>query len=114
MLGQIDKLSGTIVTNPAAKDAVMKVLVGANEGWDSHVMRVFELQVGGYTPKHAHDWPHINVVLEGKGTLFLNGQENPVETGAYAYIPNGELHQFKNAGNTPFKFICIVPKEGHK
>jgi quercetin dioxygenase-like cupin family protein len=114
MLGKIDKVSGTPVTNPAAKDALMKVLVGANEGWDDHVMRVFELEVGGYTPKHAHDWPHINVVLEGEGTLFLNGQENPVEYGAYAYIPGGELHQFKNAGNTTFKFICIVPKEGHK
>ena len=114
MLGKINEVSGTLVTNPLAKDALMKVLVGPSEGWGDHVMRVFELQPGGYTPKHAHDWPHINVVLEGKGTLFINGIENPVEAGAYAYIPNNELHQFKNAGDKPFKFICIVPKDGHK
>lgn len=114
MLGQINKVVGAVVTNPAAKDTLMKVLVGPNEGWDSHAMRVFEIQVGGYTPKHTHDWPHINVVLEGKGTLFLDGIENLVESGAYAYIPSGALHQFKNTGDQTFKFICIVPKEGHK
>lgn len=114
MLGQIKNITGTPVANPQAKDALVKVLVGSAQGWGDHVMRVFELQPGGYTPKHAHDWPHINVVLEGHGTLFLEGKENPVEAGAYAYIPNNELHQFKNVGNTVFKFICIVPKDGHK
>jgi len=114
MLGQINDLISKPVLNPDAKDASVKVLVGSNEGWDDHVMRVFELQVGGYTPKHTHDWPHINLVLEGSGILFLNGIENKVEAGAYAYIPSNELHQFKNSGNQVFRFICIVPKEGHK
>jgi len=114
MLGKIKDIPAKAVTNPLAKDALMSVLVGPQEGWDSHVMRVFELAPEGFTPKHAHDWPHINVILEGKGTLFLNGVENSVEAGAYAFVPGGELHQFKNAGDKPFKFICIVPKEGHK
>lgn len=114
MIGKLEQLTGTPVTNPLAKDALMKVLVGPNEGWSDHVMRVFELQPGGFTPKHSHDWPHINFILKGEGTLFLNGVENPVSAGSYAYVPGNELHQFKNAGNEPFMFICIVPKEGHK
>jgi quercetin dioxygenase-like cupin family protein len=113
MLNQLKDTLGKPVLNPDAKDASMKVLVGSSEGWD-HVMRVFELEVGGYTPKHAHDWPHINYVLEGSGVLFLNGVENKVEAGSYAYIPSNELHQFKNVGDKVFKFICIVPSENHK
>lgn len=114
MLGQLNTLTGNPITNPLAKDAMIKVLVGPNEGWQDHVMRVIELQKDGFTPKHAHAWPHINLVLEGTGILFLNGVENQVQAGAYAFIPGGELHQFKNAGDSAFKFVCIVPKEGHQ
>jgi len=114
MLGQLNTVIGNPITNPLAKDAMIKVLVGPSEGWQDHVMRVIELQKDGYTPKHTHAWPHINLVLEGTGILYLNGVENEVQAGAYAYIPGGELHQFKNAGDRPFKFVCIVPKEGHQ
>lgn len=102
------------VNNPNAKDASMKVLIGAAEGWDSHVMRQLELEPGGYSPKHSHPWPHINYVLEGEGTLFASDVEQPIKKGSIAYIPAGELHQFKNAGPAKLVFICIVPKEGHQ
>jgi quercetin dioxygenase-like cupin family protein len=76
-------------------------------------MRVFELEPGGFTPRHQHPWPHINYVVQGNGTLYLNGQENPIEAGSYAYVPGNELHQFQNTSNEVLKFICIVPSEGH-
>ena len=41
------------------------------------------------------------------------GKENPIETGSYAYVPAGSLHQYKNKGYGTLRFICIVPKEGH-
>jgi len=102
------------VTHPDALKAAMKTLMGPSEGWDGHVMRIIELEEGGYSPKHTHPWPHINYMIEGKGVLFLNGAETEVEAGSFAYVPAGELHQFKNTGNTMFRFICIVPEEGHK
>lgn len=113
-LGHIDDLMGTVIDNPEVKDAMMKVLVGPSEGWEGHYMRVFELGAGGFTPKHTHPWPHINYIIEGEGTLFLNGKENPIKAGAFAYVPSDELHQFKNTSDKPLKFICIVPEEGHK
>ena len=104
----------TIILNPAVvKDASMKALVGPEEGWDSHIMRVVEVEKGGYTPKHAHPWPHINYVLEGHGEIEIDGVITPVTKGSYAFIPGNTLHQFRNAGHDTFKFICIVPKEGH-
>lgn len=100
--------------NPEAKGASMKAIVSPEEGWEGHVMRVLELEEGGYSPKHNHPWPHINYMLEGEGVLFLDGEEHKVKKGSYAYVPAGKLHQFKNAGSGVFKFICIVPEEGHK
>jgi len=77
------------------------------------VLRTFELSEDGHSPKHIHDWPHINYVLEGNGVLFLNGKENEITKGSIAYVPSNELHQFRNTGKEPLKFICIVPKRGH-
>ena len=113
----IGKLSETVkkkITSPEAKDASIQVLVSPNEGWDSHVMRVLEVEKDGYTPKHQHPWPHINYIIEGQGELMIDGVVQPVEAGSYAFVPSNTLHQFRNVGSSTFKFICIVPKEGHK
>jgi quercetin dioxygenase-like cupin family protein len=90
------------------------LLLSTDDGWDGWVMRVMILEKGGYTPKHSHWWPHINYILEGEGTLYLDGKENPIEKDSTFYIPGNELHQFKNSGENNLKFICIVPKDTDK
>lgn len=100
--------------NPEVKNATMKALISPKEGWDGHVMRVMEVGEDGYTPRHSHPWPHINYILEGKGVLHINGDDNEVKVGSFAYVPANKTHQFKNVGEGKFKFICIVPEEGHK
>jgi quercetin dioxygenase-like cupin family protein len=95
------------------KSAAMKVLISQSEGWDDHVMRIIELGDGGYSPVHTHEWPHINYIVEGDGVLHIDGTDHSVTAGGYAYVPAGARHQFKNAGKTPFRFICIVPSHGH-
>ena len=114
IVNNFKNLKPMTINSPEAKNAQMKVLVSANEGWEDYVMRVVEVEKTGYTPKHSHPWPHINYVIEGKGEIMIEGEVNPVEAGSYAYIPANSLHQFRNTGDTQFKFICIVPKEGHK
>ena len=99
--------------SPEVKAAAIKALISPREGWDGYVMRVIELGEGGYSPKHTHDWPHINFVLEGSGSLYINGEDSAIEAGSYAYVPAGSLHQYKNEGSGMFRFICIVPQEGH-
>ena len=94
------------------KNVHKKVLISPKEGWEGYVMRVFDLDVDGYTPKHSHPWPHINYILKGKGTLHLDGVDHEVEAGSYAYVPENKIHQFSNQGNELFSMICIVPEEG--
>jgi len=61
-----------------------------------------------------HDWPHINYIVEGRGVLHVDGRDTPIESGSYAFVPAGSTHQFRNAGSGRFRFICIVPTEGHQ
>lgn len=89
-----------------------QVLVGEEQGWDDYVMRMFTLGEEGFTPRHTHDWPHIAYVVEGTGSLFIDGTETAVKAGSVAFVPNNSNHQFRNTGCDNFVFICIVPKEG--
>ncbi len=102
-----------VFDSPEIKNASMKVLVDGAMGWESHVMRLMEVGLDGHTPKHSHPWPHINYMVEGEGVLMIDGVDTEVSAGSYAYVPSNSLHQFRNTGNKVFKFLCIVPKDGH-
>ena len=99
---------------PAAKNVVKQTGITGKNGWDGWSMRIFTLGAEGYTPKHTHDWPHINYIISGEGSLLVDGKEQPVNPGDTAYVKGGEEHQFKNTGAGEFSFICIVPEEGDK
>ncbi|MCF7924640.1 MAG: cupin domain-containing protein [Candidatus Izimaplasma sp.] len=114
IIDNIDNIKSKKVTSPDAKNAFMKVLVSNQEGWDDYVMRVVEVEENGYTPRHKHPWPHINYVIQGKGSIMIAGKDTEVEKGSFAFVPTDNLHQYKNNGKETFKFICIVPKAGHK
>lgn len=111
-IGNVKNIKTITVNAPGAANAVKQTLIGPAQGWEGWVMRLFTLTKGGNTPKHSHDWPHINYIVSGKGTLYLDGKEHTVEPGSVAYIPGGAEHQFKNQCEEDFAFICIVPEEG--
>lgn len=113
MINHIKNVKDIVMTSTEVKDAKMKALVMPENGWDGYVMRLVEVGPYGYTPKHKHPWPHINYMVEGDGEVFLEDEVHPVTEGSFAYIPGDKLHQFRNTTNKPFKFICIVPEEGH-
>ncbi len=102
------------IQSDAASGVVKQSLIGPEQGWEGWVMRMFTLQKDGYTPRHSHAWPHINYVVNGRGVLFLEGQEYQVEKGSVAYVPGNALHQFSNRGEEDLAFLCIVPDEGDK
>jgi len=102
------------IQSPQANAVIKQSLVGPEQGWEGWVMRLFTLGQNGYSPRHTHPWPHINYIVSGQGTLFLEGQEYPVEKGSTAYVPGNALHQFLNRGSEEFVFLCIVPEEGDK
>lgn len=114
MIGHSNTTNPRILQGDQVKNAAMKVLVGPEAGWSDYVMRLLEVDPDGFTPKHQHPWPHINFVVEGTGSLLQGDETTVVTAGSYAYIPANTLHQFRNTDTTVFKFLCIVPKEGHQ
>lgn len=114
IVGNYDELEWKKMLGEGIKDAFVKVVVSPKEGWNDYVMRIFKLSPGGNTPKHTHEWPHINYVIKGQGILYLDGKENSISAGSYAFVPSNEVHQFRNMSEEDLEFICIVPTEGHK
>jgi len=100
--------------DPETSKVLKKVLISPEQGWKDYVMRLFELSPGegSCSLRHTHEWPHIVYIVGGTGLVHLDGTDQEVEAGSFAYIPGGKLHQFINKGTDTFSFICIVPPEG--
>ena len=93
------------------KGVKMRLLVGEDDGAPNFLMRRFELEPGGYTPRHTHAWEHETYILEGEGTVFGNGEEKPVKAGDVIYVPPEEEHQFIASPDGPLAFICLIPRK---
>ena len=72
-----------------------RILIGPEDGYDGF-FRVFTVEPGGKSPYHAHAWFHANYILEGKGTIVIDGVEQPIRAGSVAYIEGGKKHNFVN------------------
>ena len=114
MIGHENTVKAKQITAIDALNAELKVLVSPEEGWDDHVLRRIEVSMQGYTPKHSHPWYHVNYIISGEGELMISDKITKIMKGNYAFIPANTLHQFRNVGNEPLVFLCIVPKEGHQ
>jgi quercetin dioxygenase-like cupin family protein len=84
-------------------------LVGQADRPDNFYMRLFELQPGGYTPRHDHPWEHEVFVLAGEGIVTAADGPHPIGADSVVHVRAGETHQFENTGDEPLKFLCLVP-----
>ena len=84
-------------------------LIAKDDGAPNFAMREFELEPGGHTPFHAHDWEHEVYVLAGRGVVVSEAGEKELRLGTAVLVPPGEMHNFKNTGSEPFRFLCVVP-----
>jgi len=106
-----EDVPSTEVEMEGAEKVKKRALIMKEDGTPSIAMRLFELGEGGHTPFHAHEWEHINYIVEGDGFIKFEGRDVPLKKGDSILVPAGEKHQYRNAGKTPFKFLCMVPKE---
>jgi len=112
VVDQYRNLEPTQVDSDLAKGAVVRRLLGPDTGWSDYVMRIFTVSPGGHTPRHSHDWPHINLVVAGTGQLLAGEDWFDIEPGTYAFVPPNLEHQYRNTGSVPLEFMCIIPQEG--
>jgi len=84
-------------------------LVSRADGAPNFAMRQFEVAAGGHTPKHTHPYEHEVFVLEGAGVVLEGDVEYPLRAGDVVFVNPDEIHQFRNTGSGPLKFLCLVP-----
>ena len=92
-----------------ASGAKMRMLIGPVDGAGNFHMRQFEVQPGGHTPHHSHDYEHEILVLGGSGTAKSEQGDRPIATGDVIFVAPNEKHQFVNPGPDRLSFICLVP-----
>jgi quercetin dioxygenase-like cupin family protein len=87
----------------------MRRLLGPEDGTPTFAMRQFEVAPGGHTPRHSHPYEHEVFVLEGEGLVVEGEREHRLAAGDVIFVVSGEIHQFRNTGPQPLKFLCLVP-----
>jgi quercetin dioxygenase-like cupin family protein len=78
---------------------------------ENFFMRLFEIESGGYTPFHGHDWEHEVFVLEGDGMVMGEEEAKLFMAGDVVYIPAKEKHQFRNTGKKLARILCLIPNK---
>ena len=97
------------VTMEGSHGCQVRWLVDETTGAPNFAMRQFEVAPGGYTPRHCHPYEHEVFVLEGQGVVFEGDKEHRLAAGDFVLVTPDEVHQFRNTGDVPLKFLCLVP-----
>lgn len=84
-------------------------LVGEKDGAPNFAMRQFDVEPGGHTPRHSHPYEHEVYVLAGAGVVYEGDEPRPISAGDVIFVEPGDVHQFRNTGKAPMKFLCMIP-----
>lgn len=109
---QVKKLTevpASEVTMEGASKCQVRWLIGEGDKAPNFAMREFEVKPGGHTPKHFHDYEHEVYVLAGKGTIVDGDAERPLTAGDVVFVAPNDVHQFRNTGAEPMRFLCLIP-----
>ena len=107
-LNYID-LEPEIPTEEGIKDVNIRWLISEKDGAKNFAMRLFEVQPGGHTPWHNHEWEHEMFVLQGKGVARSEDGEIKFKHGDAFFVEPWEWHNFINTGQDIVKFLCMIP-----
>lgn len=109
-VAHVDGIASRPVVMEGAEGVRIRVAIGEEQGAPNFVMRVFDVEPGGHTPHHAHDFEHEVFVVEGKGSHVEQDKVESLEPGDVVYVASGVAHQFRAAEDEGLRFICVVPR----
>ena len=93
-----------------AADGLRKgVLIDESDGAPHFAMRRFELAPGAAVPRHTNAVEHEQYVLAGEYVVGIGETEHVVSPGDSLLIPAGVEHWYRNEGEAPGAFVCVVP-----
>ena len=103
------EISEQPVEMEGAQGCSVRPLLGEKDGTPTFAMRQFEVAPGGFTPRHSHPYEHEVFVLEGDGEVVEDAIPHRLKAGDVVFVKPDEVHQFRNTGSVPLKFLCLIP-----
>ncbi len=102
----------------AQNSGLTRTMVGRGDvsvpGREAVVARV-EVAPGGKAGRHSHPGDEISYVMEGEGTLLIDGEPpRAVKAGESFIIPAGVIHDAHNNGTVPVKLVGVYVVEKGK
>jgi len=97
------------VAMDGVKDTRMEILVGRQHGAPNFAMRHYVVAPGGHTPHHAHNYEHEVIIIDGDADVTYGAATHRVHAGDVLFIAPNQMHQFRNVGASPLRFLCMVP-----
>lgn len=94
---------------PVGEDKSVRWVVGKPEGAPNFAMRVIEFERGAVFETHDHPYEHEIFVIEGEGIAEAPDGEEVMRPGVALYVPPSQPHGYRNTGDGPLRFICVIP-----
>jgi quercetin dioxygenase-like cupin family protein len=102
----VDKVREHTLKKEGARGVKVKYLLHKGVGVKRIQLRLFTIDVEGYTPLEKHVHEHQVYMLKGKAVVKGGDKEMLVAQGSVIFISSNEEHQFKNVGNEIVEFLC--------
>ncbi len=95
-----------LVRKHGARGVSVKYLLHKGVGANRLQLRLFRIEINGYTPLEKHEHEHEVYMVKGTASVRGRNREAIVSVGNVVFISSNEEHQFKNIGNEPVEFLC--------
>jgi len=66
------------------------------------------LNPGEAVVRHEHEYEEAYFVVQGIGTMYLDGQEFRLQPNMSVYVPPGKTHGQANDGTEPLVIVCSL------
>jgi len=96
---------------PASGDREFRYLVTQEVGCRD-LTQFFGVIAPGRAPDHSHVYDEVIYVLEGEGTLHIDGEHEPVAAGTCIHLPPLREHSLENSGEGPMKVVAVFHPAG--
>lgn len=74
-------------------------------------MGLYTLPAGAYDPQEPHDQDEVYYVVDGRATLEVEGEEQPVKKGTLVYVPAHAVHRFHTIEEDLTVIVFFAPAE---
>ena len=72
-------------------------------------MGIAKIPPGEALHEHRHQQAEIYLILEGTGSVTIDGKARPVGAGSAIFIPGNVVHSCENTGASDLRFAYVFP-----